>query len=127
MRKPRRGDVVVFRTDGLPRVPAGNLYMKRVVGEPRDRVGISDGHLFINDQRVPIRNAAGEIHYVTPPANAGYPVITNMTLGADEYFVIGDNSLNSFDSRVWGPLPGKNIIGEIWFRSWPPNRAGVVK
>src|SRR5262245_60058519 len=62
-RPPRRGDIVVFKTDGIARLPAGELYVKRVVGEPGDRLRIANGKLFINDHQVVLSNRLGELTY----------------------------------------------------------------
>src|SRR5204863_160012 len=66
-RKPRRGDVVVFKTDGIASLPSAQVYVKRVAGEPGDQLWISGGKLYINGQHVALSNATGEIAYVLPP------------------------------------------------------------
>ena len=50
----------------------------------------------------------------------------NTTLGADQYFVMGDNRPQSSDSRVWGPLPTKDIIGRVFVRLLPPSGIGIL-
>jgi signal peptidase I len=62
-RNPSRGEVVVFKTDGIDSLPPGQIYVKRVAGEPGDSLRISDGKLFVNGQRVALSNAVGEITY----------------------------------------------------------------
>jgi signal peptidase I len=120
-RQPRRGDIVVFRTDGIPSVPPGTFYVKRVAGEPGERVRIAEGKLFVNDKPVSLSNAVGEITYTTLSPQ------TEVTVPSGCYFVLGDNSTNSSDSRYWGGVPRKNIIGRVSFCYWPPQRAGRVK
>jgi signal peptidase I len=122
-RKPRRGDIVVFKTDGIDSLPPNAIYVKRIAGQPGDRLRISDGKLFINDTRVSLSNETGEIIYL-PPRGVQ---LTDVTVPAGEYFVLGDNSTNSTDSRVWGSVPGKNVIGRVWFCYWPPGRFGTVR
>src|SRR2546422_10131999 len=56
-RKPRRGDVVVFKTDGIASLPSAQIYVKRVAGEPGDQLRISDGKLYINGRHVALSNA----------------------------------------------------------------------
>ena len=126
-RKPRRGDIVVFKTDGIASLPADQFYIKRIVGEPGDYLRISDGKLFINGAQVSLSNAIGEILYDLPPMAGSFSLQTNVTVPSDCYFVLGDNATNSLDSRFWGSLPRRNIIGRISFCYWPPRRSGVVK
>ena len=126
-RKPRRGDVVVFRTDHIVSLPPAEIYVKRVTEEPGERVRISAGQLFINDKPVAISNAAGEIAYLLPPRPDTFSQKTEVTVPENCYFVLGDNSTNSFDSRFWGSVPRANILGRIVLCYWPPQRSGVVK
>jgi signal peptidase I len=123
-RQPRRGDVVVFKTDGVVPLPSPTFYVKRIAGEPGDRVRISTGKLFINEKQVSLSNAVGEIIYDLPP---GLSVQTDVTVPSGCFFMLGDNSTNSFDSRFWGSVPRGNIIGRASFCYWPPGRIGGVK
>ena len=125
-REPRRGDIVLFKTDGIPTLPPAQFYVKRVAGQPGDHLQISDGNLFINEKQVWLSNNEGRITYDLPPY-FGASVQTNVTVPNDCYFVIGDNSTNSLDSRFWGSLPRANIIGRVPFCYWPPHRMGAVK
>jgi signal peptidase I len=125
-RKPRLGDVIVFKTDGILMLAPGQIHDKRVAGRPGDHVRISNGNLYINETRVALTNTSGEIVY--NPAAA--PIITPPTdviVPAGQYFVLGDNSTNSFDSRYWGFVPRANIIGRLFFCYWPPDRIGAIK
>jgi signal peptidase I len=125
-REPRRGDVVVFKTEGLPGLRPGERYIKRVAGDPGDRLYFSNAWLFINDQPVALSNAWGRIAHPSPPHMTA-PMTTNVTVPAGGYFLLGDNAPNSLDSRFFGSVPGKYIVGRIWFCCWPPQRMGVVK
>ncbi len=126
-RQPRRGDIVVFRTDGITSLPPRTFYVKRVAGEPGERVRISGGKLFINEKQVSLSNAVGEIAHDLPPQDQILPLQTNVTVPSGCYFVLGDNSTNSFDSRFWGTVPRRNIIGRVSYCYWPPQRVGAVK
>jgi signal peptidase I len=113
---PQRGDVIVFRYPGDPSI----FYIKRIIGLPGETVAINRGV-------VSITTAAG----VTFPLSEPYIVdedvtyTKTVTLTAGEYFVMGDNRPNSSDSRVWGPLPAKNIIGRVDLRLLPLSRSGI--
>lgn len=126
VRSPRRGDVVVFRSDGIAALPAG-IYIKRIAGEPGDHLRISDGQLFINGKQVCLSNALGQIVYDLPPQFETLALQTDVTVPSGCYFVLGDNATNSFDSRFWGSLPHSNIIGRVALCYWPPERVGGAK
>ena len=127
VRKPRRGDVVVFRTDGIAMLPPATLYVKRVAGEPGDRLRIADGKLYINDSQVVLGNAFGEITYQLPAGPSGMVAHTDLTVPEGQYYMLGDNSTNSFDSRFWGCVPAKSILGRIAFCYAPAGRIGGVR
>ncbi len=126
-RQPQRGDIVVFRTDGIVSPPA-TIYVKRLIGEPGDTLRLADGRLYVNDRQVTLSNSAGEIQYLIMPGST-FLTSSNDTAAvpAGQFFVLGDNSSNSLDSRYWGFLPAKNILGRIWFCYWPPHRVGIVE
>jgi signal peptidase I len=126
-RKPRRGDIVVFKTDGLASVPPGTFYIKRVAGEPGDRLRLADGKLHINDRQVALSNALGEIAYHLPAGSLGMGAKTSLTVPEGHYFMLGDNSTNSFDSRYWGCVPAKSILGRVVFCYAPAGRVGSVR
>ena len=125
-RQPRRGDVVVFKTEGIAQLPQEQNYVKRIAGQPREQLSISSGDLYINGRVVALSNVTGRIVYSLPPFGAPLPT-TNTFVPAGCYFVLGDNSTNSFDSRYWGCVPRKNIRGRISFCYWPPQRIGFVR
>jgi signal peptidase I len=127
-REPRRGDIVVFRTTGIsPTLRSGEIHVQRVAGEPGERLRMEGGELFINEQRVVLSNAAGEIRYSQPPAHVNSPAKIDIIIPDGCYFVLGDNSPHSFDSRWWGTVPRRNIIGRIWCCYSPSQRIGRVK
>ena len=125
--EPHRGDVVVFKSDGIALLPPATIYVERVAGEPGDHLRISDGQLYINDKLTTLSNATGKINYLSPQFPGTPTLQTNVTVPEGCYFVLGDNSTNSFDSRYWGNLPRANIMGRIKFCYWPPQRTGFVK
>lgn len=114
---PQRGDVIVFRYPGDPKI----FYIKRIIGLPGETVHINSG-------KVTITKTNGSTITLDEPyavvEDATYTL--NTTLGSDQYFVMGDNRPESSDSRVWGPLPKANIIGRVYLRVLPANVAGVL-
>lgn len=113
---PARGDVVVFRYPGNPSL----FYIKRIIGLPGETVSINRG--IIDVTTVSGENIALNEPYIV---NEDATYTKNVTLNSSEYFVMGDNRPNSSDSRVWGPLPAKNIIGRVDLRLLPINKSGI--
>ncbi len=113
---PERGDVIVFKSPANPAV----FYIKRIVGLPNESVIISRGE-------VTVTTTAGEKIVLDEPyvvaEDATYSKPTH--LGADEYYVLGDNRPNSSDSRIWGALPADDIMGKPVLRLLPPGQAGL--
>ncbi len=117
---PKRGDVIVF---GLPQMLSRDL-IKRVIGLPGETVSVNNNH-------VTIVNAAHPKGFVLKepyldPADLGGFQESAVTLGTDEYFVLGDNRAVSADSRIWGTLPRQDIIGKVFLRLFPFQEIGVL-
>ena len=126
-REPHRGDLVAFKTEGLSDLPSSEIYVKRVIGEPGEHLRITDGHLFINEKETIVSGAFGSIFFVLPPLFDSARAHEDLTIPAGHYFVVGDNTTNSADSRMWGPVPRGNIIGRIVYRYAPLSRMGALK
>jgi signal peptidase I len=105
---PGRGDVIVFH----PPAPTKDEYIKRVIGLPGDHVQVQGGQVSVNG--VPLNEPY--LHQVVTTC-AGPRC--DITLGADQYYVMGDNRPNSSDSRAWGPVAGDRISGKAWLRFFP--------
>jgi signal peptidase I len=105
---PMRGDVVVFRYPGDPKT----FYIKRIIGLPGDEVTVRNGRVAVNGALL------DESAYL---GNARTFGDTAVSLKRDEYFVLGDNRENSYDSRSWGPLGRRQIIGKALVRLYPFN------
>ena len=105
--EPKRGGVVVFR---YPRDPR-QFYIKRVIALPGDRLAIRQGKIIINDQ---VLNEAYLDELKIGDANLEARVIP-----VDSYYLMGDNRSNSLDSRIFGPVERKFIVGRVWLRGWP--------
>jgi signal peptidase I len=95
-------------------------FIKRVVGMPGDRIQIINGHVYRNGvpEKDPYIVQCGD----SSSCNFRTPIV----IPADEYFMMGDNRPNSDDSRFWGPVPAKWIIGVAFFTYWPPDRIGTL-
>lgn len=115
--EPERGDVIVFKYPGDPKV----FYIKRVIGLPGETVSIDRGQVTI--KKVDGTSITLEEPYVIAE-DATYSL--DSMLGTDQYFVMGDNRPRSSDSRVWGALPKDHIIGRAFVRLLPPTGTGVM-
>ncbi len=100
-RKPQRQQVVVFRAP----LPGSPDFIKRIIGVPGDRLEIRDGAVWINGR--PLE----EPYLVGPPSRENDFKFSAVTVPPGQYFVMGDNRDNSYDSRYWGFLPRENVLG----------------
>jgi signal peptidase I len=138
LQSPKRGDVVVFHPPlpapqdhaSLPlralhgilaaigiRQPGDDTFIKRVVGLPGETVEGRTGRVFLNGRPL-------DEPYLKPD------VVTSdfapVHLGGDQLFLMGDNRPNSSDSRIFGPVDRRRVVGEATTRAWPPPRAGFL-
>ena len=118
-RDPKRGEIIVFKTppEAKVRCGAGGTFVKRLIGLPGEVVSERDGYVYINSRRL-------DEPYLKPERRDHEPPRTWPRIPAGHYFFMGDNRAQSCDSRVWGPVPRGNLIGEVFFVYWPPNRIG---
>jgi len=112
---PERGDVVVFHYPENPR----QYFIKRVIGLPDETVEISGNKVKIYKGRDSAKLTLDESGYLD--SNQITEDELKIELGGDEYFVLGDNRLHSSDSRRWGPLGRRFIVGKVFIRAWPLN------
>ncbi len=136
---PQRGDVFVFKTTGIRRIEinldprmGSQYYIKRLAGLPGDVLRIDPPQLFINGH---VAREAPFVRVMTNPAYRGYsnrsmspqgpafPLLGSpqdtFEVPPHSYFALGDNSYNSSDSRFWGPVPERNVVGRGFFVYWP--------
>jgi signal peptidase I len=126
-RLPARGEIIVFRTDGIPELPPNQSYTHRVVGLPGEHVRIDQETLFVNGRPVEITNEAGPIRYTVPEVSSSIVRHLDLIVPDDAFFVLGDNSARSYDSRYWGTVPAQNVLGRVFFCFWPLDRVGGVQ
>jgi signal peptidase I len=136
---PKVGDILVFHPPkgsednrcGVPPVPGQACakptlgrsdvnFIKRVVGVPGDTIAIRDGHV--------VRNGKLQTEKFIKPCTGGeecnFP--RPIQVPKDDYFMMGDNRGSSDDSRFWGPVPKKWVIGAAFATYWPPGRIGLL-
>lgn len=97
-----RGDMVVLQDRG-----EGDYAIKRVIGVPNDDIEIRDGAVYVNGEVLDERYLANGTRTYAPRGNLHF------SLGADSYFVLGDNREMSEDSRYYGPVPGSRLLGVV--------------
>jgi signal peptidase I len=117
--EPKMGDIIVFEYPNAPQYD----YIKRIIALPGDTFEIKNNLVFVNDKQV------NEVYLDKTVITKGKTFLTENTkiqIPSDNYFVMGDNREQSSDSRQWGFLPKKNIIGKAWIRYWPIAVLGKV-
>ncbi len=116
MHEPQRGDVIVFRYPEDPR----RDFIKRLVALPGENIEIADGKVVIDGKMIDTPGPFQNIYYY----NRGIygAANTQITVPRDCYFVLGDNSSSSRDSRYWGFIPKKLLVGKAIVIWWPPRR-----
>lgn len=111
----KRGDLVIFRLPGEP----DRSYIKRVVGLPGERIKIVEGYVYVNGEKLE------EDYVISEYRNR--ESTPEVTVGANQYFVLGDHRSSSSDSRTWGPIGRELIYGKAVFVYWPLERIGPVR
>ena len=117
--EPKRFDIVVFPYKD----EENTYYIKRIIGLPGDTVQVKDGYTYINGELLESDIYGAEV--MIEAGTASEPI----TLGEDEYFVLGDNRNHSLDSRdpSVGILKREDLIGRAWVRIYPFDKMGVIR
>lgn len=117
-REPKRGEIIVFV---YPEDPKKD-YIKRLIALGGEKVLIKDGEIYINGQRLEgSANITSRLYY-----SQGFYGTQEVVVPEDSCFVLGDNTQNSKDSRYWGFVPRKNLIGQAFLIYWPLLRLGPI-
>lgn len=120
VRQPKRGDVIVFI---YPEDPKKD-FIKRLVAFEGETVEIKNGTVYINDK--PLLDPIFNQRYYYNRGEFGEEG-RKMQVPKESFFVLGDNSASSQDSRYWGFVPRKNILGKAMLIYWPPQRIRIIK
>lgn len=119
-REPIRGEVLVFHSPNNP----GDFFLKRIIGLPGERVTLEDNKIIIynddNPQGVVLEETYLDMGIVTQGSES-------ISLGPDQYYVLGDNREASLDSRRFGPIDKDAIVGRAWLRGYPLHRIGIFE
>jgi signal peptidase I len=152
---PRRGQIMVFATDDIPNLNPGEHYIKRMAGLPDETIGIEPPYLLADGARVThpdtiLKVAEKRAAWKGGPHYKGYTHTGAKVIGAqtpggeniicplglpgdvialsgEQYLALGDNTGSSYDSRYWGPVPRKRLVGPASCIYWPwsPRWGGV--
>ena len=118
---PQRGDIIVFRYPEDPKRP----FIKRLVGLGGDQVEIRSSHLYVNGTPLDQNEVFRTNHYYNQGQFGQAQQIIHVP--HDAFFVLGDNSASSHDSRFWGFVPKRLLIGRAMCIFWPLNRWRVLR
>lgn len=116
---PKKGDVIVLKN---PRNESQD-FIKRIIAIPGDKIRIEDNTVYVNNN--PINEPYIPSNFIT----SGQNFLTDgetISMGEGQYFVMGDNRSHSSDSREWGTVIKKEIIGKVFFRYFPINKLGKI-
>jgi signal peptidase I len=116
LKEPQRGDIVVLR---FPGDPDNKKLVKRLIGLPGEKVEIDNNRVFIDDKEL-IES------YLSDSLTDDPDLKKQFQLEADDYLLLGDNRIYSYDSRIWGPAHKKNFIGKASFILYPFEDFGVI-
>ncbi len=124
--EPKRGDVVVFK---YPKDESLD-YIKRIIGLPGERIMIENNHITIFNDENPAGFTLDEDYLPDTIKTEGGSILPEgqeTVIPYDNYFVMGDNRGRSSDSRSWGTVPEKDLIGKVIIRYWPANKFGLFE
>ncbi|MBI4845422.1 MAG: signal peptidase I [Candidatus Omnitrophica bacterium] len=119
-RKPESAEVVVFKYPENPKT----AYIKRLIAKPLENVEIKNGRIYINAEEKTDMRLSGNFYYNRGPYGDVGQIVK---VPENFYYVLGDNSANSRDSRFWGFVPENNLIGKALVIYWPLHRMRIIE
>ena len=128
LRSPHRDDIVVFNTPSLAKQECGSegTFVKRLIGLPGDVWEEREGFVYINGQKLNEPYIKSDRRDDRTMGLADIPPRNTYTrIPKDMYLMMGDNRQSSCDSRAWGTVPRKNLIGKVFATYWPPGRITI--
>lgn len=121
LKQPQRGDIIVFVSPEAPKKD----FVKRLIALEGEKVEIKNGNIYIDGKEISSPVSIRSNYYYNR-GDYGQNGVT-ITIPKDSFFVLGDNSANSRDSRYWGFVPKKNVIGKAMCIYWPIKRIRAIK
>ncbi|MBU4305918.1 MAG: signal peptidase I [Candidatus Omnitrophica bacterium] len=118
--EPERGDVIVFKYPENPKI----AFIKRLIALENEKIMIHNGRIFIDAKEITDPAISSRFYYNRGPYG---DVNQEITVLEKSLYALGDNSANSRDSRYWGYVPRKNLIGKAILIYWPPYRMRLIK
>ena len=118
LKEPKAGDIIVFKYPINPK----RDFIKRLIARGGETVEIKDGNIFIDGR---LLNIPGEVDYVNRGEYGKEG--EKITVPTRHFYVLGDNSGNSKDSRYWGFVPEKYLVGRAFIIFWPPWRVRILE
>jgi len=115
--QPSRGDIVVIDSD---QTRTDDQYIKRVIGLPGETITFDEGLVFIDGEPLVEDYIDGAITECFPGQHC------QVTVPEGDVYVLGDNRINSEDSRFFGPIPFGDIVGKAIFSNWPPTPSAPI-
>ena len=120
VRQPARGDIIVFISPDAPKKD----FVKRLIAVGGERVEIKDGKIIVNGKAVEEPSSIRSVYYYNGGDYGKEGQVIDVP--KDSYFVLGDNSASSRDSRFWGFVPKKNLLGKAIVIYWPIHRMKTI-
>jgi signal peptidase I len=121
--KPKRGDIIVFK---YPEDTKKD-FIKRLIALGEETVRITDGNIWIGNELIEDPQKIRQIYYYNKPDSPYGSDSSIIRVPENNYFVLGDNSASSRDSRYWGFVPEEYLVGKAFLVYWPPNRIRILE